>query len=342
MLTFELPILIGLLLLSGFFSSAETALTAITKQQMQILKKKKPKGLKYLQEVRKNPGSMLATILIANNVVNIALTSLATIVIIDLLGQYKIINNTYATLITTVIVTLFVLVFGEVTPKTVALARTKMLALFVAPVIRTLSYILSPIVYVLSKISSVCVKLVGGQPLEKGALVSEEEILALIEAGEDSGAIEKEEEIMLHDVIKFGDTLVKSVMTPMDEVMSIEENADLNQIIKVIKKRPHSRLPVYRQFRTNIKGVLYLKDLFLLVAQSEEQNIELSKTHGLIRKPFVVLIDQKVSDVLKRMRAKRIHIAIVNNRDRKTVGIITIEDLIEEIVGEIEDEYEGK
>ncbi len=339
----ELFFLVLLLACSAFFSGAETSLTAIRKYHLHELKKKKKKSHSSLKYLFDNPSAMLATILLGNNLVNIALTALATLLFIDILGAVGIDSPTYVTLITTFFVTTFLLIFGEVTPKSVALAHAKFFASLVAPVIRFFSIIFSPFVYVLNKISSFFVRLSGGQSLTQNSLVTEKEILAMIDAGEDSGAIEKEEEEMMYEVIRFGDKIVRDVMTPIDEVMAVEENITFAELLLELKENPRSRIPVYKQFRTNIIGLLYVKDFLLKVDPDRyEEDFVLKDFPALIRAPYIVHDDRKVSRVLKHMRSdKKMHLAIVNNREEKTIGIVTIEDLIEEIIGEIEDEYEN-
>ncbi len=331
--------------LSAFFSSAETALVSINKQQLHNFKKEKRRGFRSLLALYKRPSLMITTILIGNNIVNIAATSLSTQLFIGILAEHQIINKAYITIITTIIVAIFLLVFGEVTPKNMALARSKKTALFSAPIIRFLSIILSPLVYLLSGLSSLLIKLTGGHQLERGTLVTEEEILNLIEAGRDSGAIEQDEEKMLSEVIKFGDKIIHNVMTPMENVTALEEHASLQDINNVIREKPRSRLPVYRQQRTNVIGILYLKDLLFHIAdqhirENKLTDFDLTEHKELVRKPFFVQAEQKTTDILKQMKAQKVHIAIVKNRQQQTVGIVTIEDLIEEIIGEIQDEHE--
>lgn len=338
----ELFFLIFLLFLSAFFSASETSLTAIRKHHLHELKKKKTKSHGSLKYLFDNPSSMLATILLGNNLVNIALTSLSTLLFVKILKKIGIESPISVTLITTFIVTSFLLIFGEVTPKSIALAHAKFFASLVAPIIKVLSIIFAPFVYLLNKIASFFVKLSGGHGLTQNSLVTEKELLAMIDAGEDSGAIEKEEEEMMYEVIRFGDKIVRDVMTPIDEVMAVEENITFAELLLELKENPRSRIPVYKQFRTNIIGLLYVKDLLLKVDfERYEEDLILKDFPMLIRTPYIVHDDRKISRVLMNMRRdKKIHLAIVNSREEKTIGIVTIEDLIEEIIGEIKDEYE--
>lgn len=341
----ELVSILSLLILSAFFSASETSLLSVNKQLLHKFKKEKRKGLRSILKLHKFPSSMITTILIGNNIVNIAATSLSTQLFIDLLHSHNIVNPAYITLITTGIVAFFLLIFGEITPKNIALAKHENLALFAAPIINFLSILFSPFVNIMSGFSTFFIKLMGGNPPVRGTLVTEQEILDLLEAGRDSGAIEHEEQKMMSEIIKFGDKLVGEVMTPMERVVAVEENFSLKQILQVIKDKPRSRLPVYKQFQANVCGILYLKDLFFHIATEHvtARKIEsfiLAEHRVLMREPYIVFAHQRSADVLRNMRAKKIHMAIVNDSKGRTVGLITIEDLIEEIVGDIKDEYE--
>lgn len=334
-----------LLVFSAFFSAAETALVSISKQQLHKFKREKRKGFRSVLALRKHPSRMITTILIGNNIMNIAATALSTQVIIDILKAYDIFTPAYATVITTLIVAFFLLIFGEITPKNIALAKHENMALFAAPLIQIFAVAFSPFVRTMSALSSLLIRVLGGNVLGPGSLVTEQEILDTLEAGRDSGAIEHDEQRMMTGVIKFGDKLVGNVMTTLENVIAVEEYSSLRNILDVIKDKPRSRVPVYRQQRGRVCGVLYLKDLLFHVATKhltgeQLEYFNLKDYPLLIRKPFVVYAHHRTADVLKIMRAKKIHIAIVADRKQKTVGIITIEDLIEEIVGEIKDEYE--
>lgn len=345
MINSEIISIIILVICSAFFSASETALVSISKQQLHKFKREKRRGFRSVLSLRKYPSRMITTILIGNNIVNIAATALSTQIIIDVLHSHNIVNPAYTTVITTLVVAFFLLIFGEITPKNIALAKHENMALFSAPLIKFFSVFFYPFVRMMSALSSLLIKIFGGNVLGPGSLVTEEEILDTLEAGRDSGAIEHDEQRMMTGVIKFGDKLVGNVMTTLENVIAVEEHSTLRNILDVIKDKPRSRVPVYRQQRGRVCGVLYLKDLLFHVATKhltgeQLEHFNLKDYPTLVRKPFVVYAHQRTADVLKIMRAKKIHIAIVADRKQKTVGIITIEDLIEEIVGEIKDEYE--
>ncbi|MDR1323255.1 MAG: hemolysin family protein [Candidatus Margulisbacteria bacterium] len=330
-----------LLCASAFFSCSETALTSLPKHQAGYLKKRKVKGAKAALFLKENPGIMLATILIGNNLVNVTLTALGTLITLKILRNFGIENEVYITILTTVCVTFTVLVFGEVTPKAIGLSRARHFALLFSRSIVFLAHLFKPLVFSLNKFSNLAITLLGGQPLGKNSLMTEEELLSIIDAGQETGVIEKEEKNMLHDVIRFGDSFVGEVMTPLDNVISVSETDTIETLFRKIKDRLPSRIPVYSGSRRNIIGVLYLKDLLQKIHYTlnyEQQRINEFK--DLIRPPYIVYIDQKSAYVMRYMRFQHIHIAVVQNRDKKTVGIVTFEDMLEEIIGEIQDEYE--
>lgn len=339
----ELICIIILLGFSAFFSCAETSLTALSKHQLSHIKNRKIKGWKTAAYLKENPGIMLATILIGNNLVNIALTTLGTLFIMKLLQGFGIESEIWTAIITTFSVAFFVLVFGEVTPKTVGLSRVQKFALISSRIIVPLSYLFKPLVFVLNKFSNAIIFLFGGHQLGKNTLMTEDELLSIIEAGQETGVIEKEEKDMLHDVIRFGDSFVGEIMTPLDNVISAMDTDTISTLLNKIKDRLPSRIPIYSGKKYNIIGILYLKDLLQNIATADYADYkqkQIKDFKDLIRPPFIAYIDQKSAHLMRHMRFQHIHIAIVQNHIKKTVGIVTFEDLLEEIVGEIQDEYE--
>jgi len=339
---FEFSILAVLLLCSGFFSCSESALTSLPKTKLAQIKKHKIRGYKKLLYLKENPGIMLATILVGNNLVNISISALGTLTMLRVLNSHGIYNDLWITAITTVIITLFVLVFGEVTPKTIGLANSQRFALFSSQIIIVLARLFKPVVFVLNKFSGLILLLLGQAHKNKGLEFTEEELLSVIETGQETGVIEKEEKNMLHDVIRFGDSFVGEIMTPLDNVLAAEANDTIETLLDKIKDRLPSRIPVYAGAKHNIIGILYLKDLLQKITATapDYKQKRLREFQELLRPPFVVYIDQKSAYVMRHMRFQHIHIALVKNHLKKTVGIVTFEDLLEEIIGEIKDEYE--
>jgi CBS domain containing-hemolysin-like protein len=338
----EITFSVILLLASAFFSCSETALTSLPKHQVSYLKKRKVKGAKAVLFLKENPGIMLATILIGNNFVNIMLSALGTLITLKILRNFGIENEIFTTILTTLCVTFVVLVFGEVTPKTIGLSKARHFALLFSRIIVFLAHLFKPLVFSLNKFSNLVITLLGGQQLGKNSLMTEEELLSIIDAGQETGVIEKEEKNMLHDVIRFGDSFVGEVMTPLDNVVAVSETDTIETLFRKIKERLPSRVPIYSGSRRNIIGVLYLKDLLQKIHYTlNYEQRQINEFKDLIRPPYIVYIDQKSAHVMRYMRFQHIHIAIVQNRDKKTVGIVTFEDMLEEIIGEIQDEYEN-
>ncbi len=342
-MTNELITIGVLLLLSAFFSAAETALTSLPRHHLQALKRKKHRGYKSLEKLKENPGRMIATILIGNNLVNTALTAMGTLVAFRIFTRLGIYNELYFTPLTALVLTFIILVFGEITPKTLAFSYNKIISIYAAPIIQVLAIILKPIIVFFNFISNISIRLLGGHTrLNKNSLVTEEEIISLLEVGAATGAINSEEKRMMHEVLRFGDTLVGEIMTPWDNVIAINEQHTLEQILNYIKKHLKSRIPVYTGKANNVVGFLYVKDLIKKLPEYTTMATHKLQEHPeLIRPHVVTYIDQKTTEILKQLRFHKVHVAIVNNRDNKTVGLVTLEDLIEEIVGEISDEYEA-
>jgi len=327
-----------LLLLSAFFSASETALLSISTAKIHLLYQKKRVGSSSLKTLRENPGKMLTTILIGNNLANISASTLFTLVVIERFKYLNLINISYLTAIVSGVMTIVVLIFCEVTPKNVAMSKTETMALFSAPIINLLATMLTPVIILFNFLSTIILKLLKGKSLSKESLVTEEEIMAFIDVGEEQGILEEEETKMLKDVIEFGDTTVKEVMTPLNKVISANITRTLSEVIDLIERRPHSRIPIYESNKANIVGLLYAKDMLLIL---NEDNIDMTirEFKAILRKPFYVDENEKVSDILELMRTYKAHLAIVRDINKKSSGIVTIEDILEEIVGEIRDEY---
>lgn len=331
-------VIVILLFFSAFFSASETALTSITNARIHILRKKHRPGAKSLRRLRRHPGKMLTTILIGNNIANISASALFTVVVMEQFRSYTALNLSYLTAIVSGVMTIIVLVFCEVTPKNIALSKTDVMALISAPVIYLLSIVLTPFINAFNLLSTFIVKLLKGRSLGKGSLITEEEVIALIDVGEEQGVFEEEETQMLKDVIEFGEKTVKDAMTPLKKVISVDISDELGEVISLIEQRPHSRIPVFKDFRSNIVGLMYAKDLLLIISD-QNREVQVKKYPQLLRKPFFVDQDENLSDILTMMRTHRAHLAIVRDENKTACGIITIEDILEEIVGEITDEY---
>jgi CBS domain containing-hemolysin-like protein len=327
-------LLIILILLSAFFAMAETAMTTISRPRIAHLVELKKPGSKILRRLREDPAKLLSTILVGNNIVNISASVLATLMVTDYFERLGMKEEGLIIGIVIGIMTLFILVFGEITPKTVAIRNAEPLALWLSPVMVVAEWILNPIAWVLTFVSRPFIFIFSGRNPEKVPFVTEEEIKTLLFVGEKEGVIEKEERAMISGVFKFGDLTVTEVMTPRDNMVFLESHDTAGTAIDKIKESGHSRLPVIDQNLNNIVGVTYAKDL-LQAARSESIGEHL-------RQALFIPGVKKVSDLMEQMQAEYKHLAIVVDEFGHTLGLVTLEDLVEEIVGEIHDEYERR
>ncbi len=328
----EVILLIILFILSAFFSAAETALTSLPRIRVSRMVEQKVRGAKLVSELKGKPGEFLSTILIGNNLVNIAASALATSIIIRYFAARGWLNVGVAVGIATGIMTFLILTFGEIIPKTVAIRRADKFSLFVAPIILILGLILKPIAYFINFISRPFIYLLGGRAPEKGPFITEEDIKLILAAGEREGVIEEEEREMITSIFEFGETVVREVMTPRPDITAAEPTKSLEEIRKIILDSGHSRIPIYEGSLDNIIGVIYAKDL--LKARPD------ANVRDILRTAVFVPETKKVSELLHEMQAARTHLAVIVDEYGMTSGLVTLEDLVEEIVGEIHDEFE--
>ncbi len=318
-----------LLSLSAFTSMAEVALISVNRIRIRHLAKEGASRAATLEKLLDEPSRFLATVLLLNNIVNIGAASLATI----LVSQYI---SSYVVIVSTGIVTFLVLVYGEITPKTYAIQNAERVSLSLAKTVLVLSKILYPVVHILIIIANFFIRIFGGKPLKEGLFVTEEEIKTLIAAGEEAGVIEEEEKEMIHSIFEFGDTMVKEIMVPRIDMVAIKDTATIKELLELIVKKGHSRIPVYEGTVDNVVGITYAKDL--LAAPSRDR---LSVSfEDLIRPAYYVPETMKLDDLLRELRNRKTHMAIVVDEYGGTAGLVTIEDVLEEIVGEIFDEYD--
>lgn len=336
MMIYELIVLLVLLILSAFFSASETALTSIGRLKVRRLIMEKIRGSKSLQYLTDNPSRMLSTILIGNNIVNICASVLAGGIVMRYTAQLG--STGVAIGVATGAMTFIILVFGEITPKTVAIRNAEKISLFVAPIISTLEVVVRPVAYLLSFVSRPFIRFFGGRIPKKGPFITEKEIKMLVSIGEREGVIEEEEREMITSIFEFGDTTVREVMTPRPDMQCIEVKEPIENAIKTIQEGGHSRIPVYDGSMDNIIGVVYAKD-FLKVMGEDLTKLNL---RDFLRPPLIIPEGKKIDDLLHQMQSARTHVAIIVDEYGDTAGLVTLEDLIEEIVGEIYDEFEKK
>jgi len=324
----EIASLALLFLLSAFFSGSETAYLAVSRAKVKKLAKEGDPRAETLLYLIEHPNRVLVTILVGNNLVNITAAALATSLAISAFGSKGV-------GIATGVVTLVVLIFGEITPKSFAATNAERVALFIARPIYFLMKLLSPIVLLLSKFAKLLVKSFGGE-VRLGPFITEEELKMLVEVGEELGAIEKEEKEMITGIFEFGETDVREVMVPRIDMKCIPADASIEEARKLILETGHSRIPVYEGSIDNIIGILYAKDLLrYLNSKAKPRSLR-----EILRPAYFVPETKKLDDLLREFQQNRVHVAIVVDEYGGTAGMVTLEDIIEEIVGEIKDEYD--
>lgn len=320
-------VIIILLSLSSFFSSAETAFTTVNKIRIRSLIESGNKRAKKVEKIIGNSGKMLSAILIGNNVVNLSASTLTTSLVIKLWGNY-------ATGIATGIITLLVLIFGEISPKTLATHYSEKIALAYAPVIASLMYILTPVIFIVDNLAGMFLKLFGVDSTSVKHSITEAELRTFVDVSHEDGVIEQDEKEIIKNLFDFGDSKAKDVMIPRIDMTLIDVEADYLDVINTYKETKYSRFPVYSETPDNVVGILYIKDL--ITAPTGQA----FKLKNILRQPFFVYEQKNTSDLFKEMQKNSISIAIVIDEYGSSVGMITTEDLLEEIVGDIRDEYD--
>jgi Hemolysins and related proteins containing CBS domains len=314
------------LFLSGFFSGSEVALIAITRAKVRTLLAENTKSASALANLKENTDHLLITILIGNNIVNVSAATLATAIAIDYFGDAGV-------GIATGVVVILMLVIGEIGPKTYASKRVDAFALFVARPILFLEKLLFPILWFYDRIRKVSTTEDDLQ-LQHG--VTEEELKEWIDVGEESGAIEENERAMLHSVFRFGDTIAREVMTPRPDVVMISDSSSLNEALDLFHETGFSRLPVYHGEGENIIGILNVKDVFRAI-HSGVPDVSIP---DMIHEVYFVPESKKIDELLKELQFKQSHLAIILDEYGVFSGVVSIEDILEELVGDILDEFD--
>lgn len=322
----QLGMIILLILLSAFFSSAETALTTVNKIKTKSLADSGDKRAQTLLIVTSDPGKMLGAILIGNNLVNITASSLTTSLMMSLFGSVGI-------SIGTGLLTLLILIFGEISPKTLATVHADKLALSYAGIILLIMRILTPVIFLTNQLSGLVLKLLKVDPNDHRDVMTENELRTYVDVSHEDGVIEQEEKQMIYNVFDFGDTQAKDIMVPRVDMASVEVNASYQEVLNLFKTEKFTRLPVYEDSVDNVIGVLNIKDLLFHTG-------EVFSIRSLMREPYFTYEYKKTSELMEEMRQASINFTIVLDEYGATAGLITLEDLLEEIVGEIRDEYD--
>jgi putative hemolysin len=332
-LIIEAVCLLGFLILSAFFSGSETALFSLNKLQLKKMQKEESGWrVNSIIKLLDDPQKTLITILTGNMFVNIAASSLATYLAIKLFGNVGI-------GIAGGIMIFMILVFGEIVPKSLAISNAEAIAKKIARPVEIISSFLFPLILFFKIIINALYYFFGKKRVKEKKEITEEDLITLINVGKDEGVIEEEEKKMIRNIFEFGDTMVKEVMVPRVDMACIPSEAKLNSILRLIKKMGHSRIPVYKKTIDNIIGILYTKDLLVVYEQwyKSKEKFDLKK---IIRRAYFVPENKKIDDLLDIFQRDKIQIAIAIDEYGGTAGLVTMEDVVEEIVGEIIDEYD--
>lgn len=287
------------------------------------------KSAKRALRLIENPSKLISALLIGNNIVNIFASSLATLVAIDLYGIS-------ATGIATSILTIVIIIFGEITPKSFATQHAEKVSMMFSKPVGILMTLLTPFVIIFYSISSWIIRLFGGDISQSHPLVTEEELKTMVDVGSEEGVFEQEEKEMLHNIFDFGDLQVRDIMVQRVDITALDVDATYEEVLEIVKDEQFSRFPVYREDIDDIIGILNVKDL-LFLTEVEKRGFKLE---DYIREPYFAYEFKRITDLFKELKKTRTHISIILDEYGGTVGIVTIEDLLEEIVGEIDDEYD--
>ena len=323
----QVVVLLILLGLSAFFSSAETALTTVNKIKMRSLADDGNKRARTVLKLTDNPGKMLSAILIGNNIVNLSASSLTTTIAIGF-------GADIAVAIATGIITVLILIFGEITPKTVATINSEKLSLVYAYPIQFIMVVLTPISFLINILARIILFILRVDPNAKPDAMTEDELRTIVEVSHESGVIEEEEREMINNVFDLGEAKAKDVMVPRVNVVFADVESSYDELIDIFREHKFTRLPVYEETTDNVIGTINMKDL-LLYDHKEEFHIR-----EFLRDAYFTYEHKVVSELLVEMREASYNIAIVLDEYGETAGLITLEDILEEIVGEIHDEYD--
>ncbi len=331
----RISIVFVLLLFSAFFSSSETAITSISIAKIRQLKEEDEESAEILKGMKRKTNDIIASILIGNNIVNTAATAVLTEIIVE-----KFVSKN-STIIATAIMTVLILVIGEITPKSFAAQNPVKVAVKVARPLDLITIVFKPILYLLTAITNGIIKLLGGEIVTDTPFVTEEEIRSLVDVGEEEGIIKHQEKEMIEGIFEINDIDVTEVMVPRIDVIAVPDDSSLREALELIITYGHSRIPVFKDTIDNIVGILYAKDM-LPFASAKDQRFDDKSVTELMRQAYYVPETKKVNQLLRELQQKKVHMAIVLDEYGGTEGIVTIEDILEEIVGDILDEYDNE
>ena len=326
-----LTIILFCIVLSAFFSATETAFTTCNRIKIKGLAEKGNKKAITVLKLSDNFDTLISTILIGNNIVNILSASLATVFFTRLFLDIDKINDDMSATISTIVMTIVVLVFGEITPKSIVKHIPEKYCMFAAPLINALTIIFKPLTYIFKLWQNLLAKMFKDED-EQG--ITEEDLISIIEEAEEEGDLGEDESTLIKSAIEFNELEVGDIFTPRIDITAIESSATKDEVAEVFSESGYSRLPIYENDLDNVMGIVYYKDFFTTAHKTDVPIAD------IIKPVMYVTKTQKISDVLKDLQEKQLHMAIVTDEYGSTAGIVTLEDILEEIVGEIWDEHD--
>lgn len=331
----ELIVIIVLVIFSSFFSASETAFSMSSIIKLKSMGDEGNRGALTAIKILDNPNKMLSTILVGNNIVNIASSSIATTLFMAILGSS-------GAGVATIILTVVLLIFGEITPKTLAAANPEKFACAVAPVIRIFTIVLTPVVFIINVMAGFFVKLFSRGKNNNKSTMTESELRALLDVSSEEGVIETNEKNIINNLIDFGDSIAKDIMTPRANIVSVDINSTFDEVVETYRTYKHSRVPVYKDNPNNIVGILHSKDILMVNSERDKAFNNNFSVSDIMRDAYYTYEMQNNSTLFKDMQKERTSIAIVIDEYGEVSGIITTQDLLEEIIGKIHDEYDEK
>ena len=321
-------LLIILAIVSFFFSASEAAIISLSRIRLRHMVSKGIKGAKRVQHLVTKLDKFIAAILIGNNFVNIAISVIVAAFFVQIYGYHV------GPIIATLVTGFCILVFCEITPKILATKHSERVSIITAPVMEMLIKILQPLIRVFIGISNFILKVFKIETTKRSPLITEEELRLMIEIGMEEGVLSDDEKKMLHRIFEFGDTSVSKVMVPKDKIIGVNIKSTPEELLNIFVEEGHSRLPVYENSIDNIIGIIYARDLLYVLRDKS-----LFLLQDIVNKAYCVPATFKVNELLKRFQAEKIQIAVVVDERKNTIGLVTLEDLIEEIVGEVEEAH---
>ncbi|MFH0731509.1 MAG: hemolysin family protein [Candidatus Omnitrophota bacterium] len=320
-------LLMFLAALSFLFSSSETSIISLNRIKLRHMMLRGVKRAKHVQNLITNLDKFIVAILVGNNLVNISISAIITAIAVSIFGKG------WGVVVATFVTTFFILIVCEITPKILATKHTERIALITAPAMEAFIKIFHPIFAIFHAASNLILKILNIKSPKKASLITEEELRLMIEIGKEEGVVTADEREMLHRIFEFGDTKVEDVMVPKEEIVAVSIDASVEKLMDIFSEQGHARLPVYRNSIDNIEGVIFTRDLLYMLRDKQ-----LFVLADLMRPIYYVPSTTQVNTLLKKFQVDKIQIAVVVDENKKVLGLVTLEDLVEEIVGEIHEE----